>query len=85
MIFTAHMDHPGLLYSRSLSPRDHLFELAGNVNVDLAKKGEVDIYDPAGTPDQSSGSWCYRLVCRGLIGGRPVFSVRTPRADAGIP
>ena len=83
VIFTAHMDHPGLLYSRPLSPRDHLFELAGNVNVDLAKKSEVDIYDPAGTADQAP--------VRGVIdsyaepeGGRPVFSVRTSRADSGL-
>ncbi|MCY3762347.1 MAG: hypothetical protein OXH50_13935 [Gemmatimonadetes bacterium] len=83
VIFTAHMDHPGLLYSRPVSPRDHLFELAGNVNVDLAKKSEVDIYDPAGTADQAP--------VRGVIdsyagpeGGRPVFSVRTARADSGL-
>ena len=85
VIFTAHMDHPGLLYSQPLSPRDHLFELAGNVNVDLAKKGDVDIYDPAGTADQTP--------VRGVVdsyaepeaeGGPPVFSIRIAKADAGL-
>ena len=83
VIFTAHMDHPGLLYSRPLSPREHLFELAGNANTDLAKRAEVDIYDPAGTADQTP--------VRGVIvsyaepeGGRPVFSVRISKADAEL-
>ena len=83
VVFTAHMDHPGLLYSQPLSPRDHLFELAGNVNVDLATKGEVDIYDPAGSAGQTP--------VRGVVdsyaepdGGPPVFSVRIARAHAGL-
>ena len=83
VVFTAHMDHPGLLYSKPLSRRDHLFELAGNVNVDLAKKSEVDIYDPAGTADQIPAHGVIDSYA-GRDGGRPVFSVRIARAEAGL-
>ena len=83
VIFTAHMDHPGLLYSQPLSPRDHLFELAGNVNVELAKKGEVDIYDPAGTANQSPVRGVIQSYAE-PVGGQPVFSVRIAKGDAGL-
>ena len=83
VVMTAHMDHPGLLYSQPLSPRDHLFELAGNVNVDLAKKGEVDIYDPSGTADQAPVRGAIESYSE-PVGGRPLFSVRIAKADAGL-
>ncbi len=83
VVMTAHMDHPGLLYSQPLSLRDHLFELAGNVNLDLAKKGEVDIYDPAGTADQAPVRGAIESYAE-PVGGQPLFSVRISKADARL-
>ena len=53
------------------------------MNLDLAKKGEVDIYDPAGTANQAPVRGAIESYAE-PVGGWPLFSVRIAKGDAGL-
>ena len=77
--WTAHLDHPGLVYAGRHSGELHLFEVLGGVRANLLPGAAVRVYDLAAAPDQRSirGRIHQVLPSRGDV--RPHVAVDVPK------